>query len=365
VYVFRTFRRNGSQLGKERLCNLYFPPVIEKEELIRRDVCRVFVSYSRADRPRVTGLGLLLEALGHKVFLDHKTIKPGVRWDAKLQEGLDQAEVLVVFWTKGAARSEWVRKEYEYFHARSPDRLLVPVLGDETPLAELLKVHQHSDFIPLVNELLAIKRQLTRDGVDAKGIQQVILKRLADAGIDIDENNRKKLFGFVGVDTIGSLGVVTAAFGLLRWAGSTATEAAAQLSGAQVSLVIAGVISGGIICGVADRALRESVEPIPVIDQVPAGAPDLGKVWGSSYGDIHLTRNGDSYVGWYGNTNKTIRGTLSNQSGKWILSGAWGRKNDPGYKGRFRFTFTSPTDFTGNWWHGSNPENTTAWTGWR
>ena len=81
----------------------------------------VFLSYSRADRRQIEGLASLLEALGHEVFVDHKTIKPGERWEAKLQTGLIDAEVLIVFWTRHSARSDWVRRECEYFHGRFPD----------------------------------------------------------------------------------------------------------------------------------------------------------------------------------------------------------------------------------------------------
>ncbi len=102
---------------------------------------------------------------------------------------------------------------------------------------------------------------------------------------------------------------------------------------------------------------------VEVPPKAPAGAPDLTRVWSSSYGGIHLTRNGNTYEGWYGKENKTIRGMLSNQGGTWIFAGEWGRKNDPGYKGGFRFTFTSPTAFTGNWWYDSNPSSTTPWAG--
>ena len=50
---------------------------------------RIFISYSSVDRLRTSGLALLLEAMGHQVFHDHRTIKPGMRWEAALQDGLD------------------------------------------------------------------------------------------------------------------------------------------------------------------------------------------------------------------------------------------------------------------------------------
>jgi TIR domain len=40
---------------------------------------RIFISYSTADRQRVSGLASLLEALGHGVFIDYRPILPGRR----------------------------------------------------------------------------------------------------------------------------------------------------------------------------------------------------------------------------------------------------------------------------------------------
>lgn len=232
--------------------------MVEESQAAQSGAQRVFVSYSRSDRTRVTGLGLLLEALGHHVFLDHKTIMPGTHWEAKLQEGLDQADVLLVYWTKYASRSEWVRKEVEYFHAHFPDHLLVPVLGDETPLSELLKPHQHNDFCPLINELLDLKRSMEQQKAKPEQVQEAILTRLREAGIEIKERDRKKLFRLFALT--GFLGLVTAPLAFLQQLGNSTMEAIAQLSGAQAALVGAAAVSGALICGVVDmgasRAFR-------------------------------------------------------------------------------------------------------------
>ena len=121
---------------------------------------KVFVSYSRADRQRVIGLASLLEAMGHEVFMDQRSILPGRRWKAELEKALASSAVLMVFWTRHAARSQWVRREYETFDESFPERLLVPVLGDTTALPKTLRAHQHADFCPLINELLATVREL-------------------------------------------------------------------------------------------------------------------------------------------------------------------------------------------------------------
>ena len=211
----------------------------------------IFISYSRADKRRVTGLGLLLEALGHQVFIDHKTILPGAQWQMKLQEGLEQAEVLLVFWTKHSADSDWVRKEYEYFFTHHPERMLVPVVGDETPLNELLKKHQRSDFSPLINELLEMKRSMEKTGVKPPEIQKAVIERLREAGIDLTERQKKKLLRLFA--PTGFLGLLTTPIALFQWGTNTGLEAIAQFSAAQLIIVGVAAISGAVVCGVVDH----------------------------------------------------------------------------------------------------------------
>ena len=212
------------------------------EQSGQKEAGRVFISYSSIDRIRVNGLGLLLEAMGHQVFHDHRTIKPGMRWQAALQEGLDDADVLLIFWTRHAASSDWVRKEYEYFAANYADRLLVPMLGDETPLTELLKTRQHADFAPVVNEVLELKRKMRKQGADGKAIEQAVLKRLDEAGIEIKEKDRRWIFLFLGFGWLLSL---------LRYPGTSAgtagravVEKTAQLTLGQAAAIGAAALIG-------------------------------------------------------------------------------------------------------------------------
>ena len=117
--------------------------IIEPEEPVRR----VFISYSTSDRPRVDGLERLLVLFGHKVFLDFKQIRLGSRWKDEIACALDHTDVTLVYWTRSAASSRWVRDEYEYFLAQHPSRPLVPIVGDETPLPDPLKERQAMDLM--------------------------------------------------------------------------------------------------------------------------------------------------------------------------------------------------------------------------
>jgi hypothetical protein len=183
---------------------------------------RIFLSYSRTDKNRVTGLGLLLESLGHKVFLDHKTILPGRRWEASLQSGLDDSDVLIVYWTRYAAKSVWVRNEIEYFCTHYSSRSIVPILGDETPLSLLLQAFQASNLFPLVNELLEIKKTLADQKAKPSQIEEEILTRLREAGIELSKKDRKKLLKFL--IPAGYLGVATMPLAYISQLGNSAIE---------------------------------------------------------------------------------------------------------------------------------------------
>ncbi|MAS93297.1 MAG: hypothetical protein CMO55_08880 [Verrucomicrobiales bacterium] len=72
--------------------------------------------------------------------------------------------------------------------------------------------------------------------------------------------------------------------------------------------------------------------------------PNLSAVWTSSYGDIHWSQ------GWYDTQNNTIRiedRKWRATDGVYIVSGSWGRADDPNYGGKFEFKFTSPEKFSG------------------
>lgn len=107
----------------------------EQQENQTRSSNKVFISYSRADRHRAEGLAELLESLGNEVFFDKRSIKGGRMWEKEIYSKIEESDILVVFWTKNAAKSEWVRREYKAFGSSFTDRPIVPVLGDNTPLS--------------------------------------------------------------------------------------------------------------------------------------------------------------------------------------------------------------------------------------
>ncbi len=184
---------------------------------------------------------------------------PGIRWRDKVYEGLDQADILLVYWTKHAAGSEWVRKEYEYFHSHYPDRLMMPIKGDETSLSALLEEYQYSDFSPLINELLALKRQMQRQGAKQPQIQAAILARVNEAGIEIKPEDRARLLKLFA--PTGLLALLSTPLMFFQWVADTGLEAAAQLSSAQAVLVGAAAVGGAVVCHVVNQINAPNLEP--------------------------------------------------------------------------------------------------------
>jgi len=92
-------------------------------------MARVFLSYARDDRARVSVLAEALERAGHEVWWDSR-LKGGAEFEREIEAALAGAEVVVVAWSVTAVKSHWVRDEAAA--GRNSGRL-VPVTLDGTP----------------------------------------------------------------------------------------------------------------------------------------------------------------------------------------------------------------------------------------
>ncbi len=90
----------------------------------------VFVSYARADKPRVAPLVAAMEALGWSVWWDPE-IAPGREFDDEIDEALQAARAVLVVWTPTSVASRWVRGEARDAADRG---ILVPVRFDQARL---------------------------------------------------------------------------------------------------------------------------------------------------------------------------------------------------------------------------------------
>ncbi len=70
----------------------------------------VFVSYSRVNRDRITGVSDALEESGYSVWWD-RALSPGDDYAMLIEEQIDAAPCVVVAWSETARQSLWVRAE--------------------------------------------------------------------------------------------------------------------------------------------------------------------------------------------------------------------------------------------------------------
>ncbi|HEV2745870.1 MAG TPA: toll/interleukin-1 receptor domain-containing protein [Allosphingosinicella sp.] len=102
----------------------------------------VFLSYSHQDGATASALAAALEEAGHRVFWDRK-ITAGAEFERSIEAALDQADVVLVAWSKTSSRSAWVRDEAAA--GRDTGRL-VPITLDGSPPPLGFRQFQTIDF---------------------------------------------------------------------------------------------------------------------------------------------------------------------------------------------------------------------------
>ncbi len=119
-----------------------------------------FISYATPDRPKVLERVQVLQALGIEYFQDLLNLDPGDRWQHRLQEGIDDCDVFLLFWSSAAKESEWVRREVTYALARKAggDHLspaIRPLIIEGPPVAlpweELAHMHFDDRLLHLMS----------------------------------------------------------------------------------------------------------------------------------------------------------------------------------------------------------------------
>ncbi len=143
-------------------------------------VRRVFLSYAREDLTWAEEQARTLRAAGIEVFLDVLTLRAGDDWAERIHEEIGRADQLRVGWSRYAAQSEWVRKEYtealRVQRERGAARSLLVVLLDTTPLPEALK-HIHAERSALSSpETDALLREPYRE-IPPRAVQPSVLLR--------------------------------------------------------------------------------------------------------------------------------------------------------------------------------------------
>lgn len=112
---------------------------------VARAYRKVFASYSHRDMPVVESCEAAAQALGDRYLRDVMTLQSGQVWNEQLKAMINQADVFQLFWSKNAARSPFVREEWEFALALQANRpgfirpvywspIPYPIPGDLNPL---------------------------------------------------------------------------------------------------------------------------------------------------------------------------------------------------------------------------------------
>lgn len=106
---------------------------------------KAFVSYASQDRAEVLRRVQMLTAAGIEFFQDVIDLRPGDRWSDELYDKIDESDVLFLFWSSAARRSDWVEREWRYGLGKKGESFIRPVIIEGPPIppppAELAGLH--------------------------------------------------------------------------------------------------------------------------------------------------------------------------------------------------------------------------------
>lgn len=110
-----------------------------------------FISYSSRDRDEVLRRVQVLSLVGVRYFQDVLSLEPGDRFSRRIELGIDECDLFLLFWSSDAKMSEWVRKEVRHALSRkagddlSPPEIR-PVILEGPPIVEPWEELAHLHF---------------------------------------------------------------------------------------------------------------------------------------------------------------------------------------------------------------------------
>ena len=117
----------------------------------------VFISYSHEDSSLIAPVVALIKTLRKDlVFHDVQDINAGKLWEPQLNKALMDANLVIVFWCKHSAVSDYVEKEYKFAIENTKD--ILPLLLDDSKLPGVLSAYQYIDVSKSISHPEAAKQ---------------------------------------------------------------------------------------------------------------------------------------------------------------------------------------------------------------
>jgi hypothetical protein len=112
---------------------------------------RAFLSYASEDRAKVLDRVQMLRLMGVDYFQDLLDLEPGERWERRLYEEIESSDLFLLFWSKTARASKWVRRETRHaLDHKAGDELappeICPVIVEGPPVARPWRELKHLHF---------------------------------------------------------------------------------------------------------------------------------------------------------------------------------------------------------------------------
>lgn len=103
----------------------------------------IFLSYSRADRPKAQVIAEALEAEGFSVWWD-KVLRAGQTYDEVTEGMLRDSQVVIVLWSEVSVKSKWVRAEATLGQRTSA---VIPAMIEDAERPIMFELTQSADLI--------------------------------------------------------------------------------------------------------------------------------------------------------------------------------------------------------------------------
>lgn len=115
----------------------------------------VFISYSSPDQPIARALAQRLRNDGLSVWFDEWVIKPGDKISLRLEEGLRQSRILILFMSENVSASDWMSLEQQialFSEQTNQQRSFIPLRLDNCPLPETMAQYSYLNWRMQTNE---------------------------------------------------------------------------------------------------------------------------------------------------------------------------------------------------------------------
>ena len=112
---------------------------------------QLFVSYSRTDEPFVHRIVADLDRKGVACWLDAKEIRVGDSVSARIEEGIEQADLFCLCLSRASVQSDWVLREYRtaltmQLRTSGARPRILPLLIETCDIPALLMDIKYADF---------------------------------------------------------------------------------------------------------------------------------------------------------------------------------------------------------------------------